>query len=317
MKPHLRKDIFSSCWVIINDERSKRPNDYVDSNIICPFCPGNEKQTPVAILERKRGNKWYIRVVENKYPALVENNNNVLEKEGIFFKYFFNGRHEVIIETPLHRENFYNIKHLSEIFEVYSFRMNYLYSLKNSKYVMLFKNYGVNAGASLKHPHSQIISLPIIPVRVEDEVKRFRYYFYKYRRCLMCDVIENEIMLKKRVFYIDDFFIVFAPFASRFNFEIWIAPLKHEKDFFNEENFNGLADIFRLVLKKLHRIFDDLSYNMIFHTAPKNVENFHWHIEILPKLAMPAGFEWGSGFYINSVSPEQAIKILKLGKKIN
>lgn len=311
MKPHLRKDPFSPVWVIINDERQKRPNDYVDSNIICPFCPGNEKETPPSVFEKKKGNEWYIRVVENKYPAVLKNVKNLSYKEGIFTKYFFNGRHEVIIETPLHNARIYEIEHLNEVLNVFKLRMKKLYDLKGIEYVMLFRNYGINAGASLKHPHSQIVALPFVPVRVMDEVEKFKLHFEKENRCLMCDVINCELKLNKRIIFSNKYFLVFAPFASRFNFEMWVAPIDHSPNFYDEEKFVHLAEALKLVFKKLHLIVPDISYNIIFHTAPKSNNFFHWHIEILPKLAMPAGFEWGSGFYINSISPEEVSILFK------
>lgn len=316
MRPHLRKDIFSPSWVIFNDGRGKRPNDYYESNIRCPFCPGNEKDTPPSVSEKRKEGRWYIRVVRNKYPALINTGRILSEKEGIFRKYFFRGIHEVIIETPNHNSRIDEIAHLNEVFEVFAFRMKEIYNLKDIKYVMLFKNYGRNAGASLKHPHSQIIGLPIEPVRISDEKNRFYEYYSKYKKCLMCAVIENEIRTKKRVFEINDKYIAFAPFASRFNFEIWISPLQHLENFYDEKDFGSLSDIVRKVFNVFHSSIKDLSYNIVFHTAPRRCSCFHWHIEILPKLAMPAGFEWGSGFYINSVSPEKAVLMLK-NRKVN
>lgn len=311
MRPHLRKDVFSSSWVIVSDERGKRPNDYIDSKVICPFCPGNEKETPPSIVEKRRDGRWYIRVVRNKYPALTEENKIVSEPDGMFLKQFVKGHHEVIIETPSHNDKIYEIEHLDEVFEIFAARMDEFYREKGVKYVMLFRNYGRNAGASLKHPHSQIISLPIVPLRVKDEVERFNEYFKKNRRCLMCDVIRSEMELNKRVLFCNSSFIAFAPFASRFNFELWISPLKHSAHFFKSQDFDKLAEIFTFVFESIHCSIKDVSYNIIFHSAPKGCSYFHWHIEILPKLALPAGFEWGSGFYINSIPPEVAVSILK------
>lgn len=311
MKPHLRKDPFSPVWVIINDERQKRPNDYIDANVLCPFCPGNEKETPPSVFEKRKKGKWYIRVVENKYPAVSKSAKNMSIKEGIFTKYFFNGRHEVIIETPLHNLKIYEIEHLDEVLYVFKIRMREFYKINGIEYVMLFRNYGINAGASLKHPHSQIIALPFVPVRVLDEIERFKAHFEKKKSCLMCDVIANEIKFNKRIIFMNSSFLVFAPFASRFNFEMWIAPLKHLSNFYDEDDFSSLADTLKNVFKKLHLIAPDISYNIIFHTAPKGDNLFHWHIEVLPKVAMPAGFEWGSGFYINSISPESVAKLFR------
>ncbi|MCW1309823.1 MAG: DUF4931 domain-containing protein, partial [Candidatus Nanoarchaeia archaeon] len=235
--------------------------------------------------------------------------------EGIFTKYFFNGRHEVIIETSSHDAKIYEIDHLDEVLVVFKDRMKELYKITGIEYVMLFRNYGINAGASLKHPHSQIVALPFVPVRVMDEVENFKLHFEKENRCLMCDVINTELKLNKRIIFLNRSFVVFAPFASRFNFEMWIAPINHSPNFYDEKKFIDLAEILKFVFKRLHSIISDISYNIIFHTAPKFSNFFHWHIEILPKLAMPAGFEWGSGFYINSISPENVANLIRNNRR--
>lgn len=316
MKPHLRKDILSSNWVIISDERQFRPNEYI-SKVKCPFCPGNEEETPPEIYSLRDKKGWFIRVVPNKYPALLYDDKNFVEEEGINKKNYLNGIHEVIIEDRIHSIKIHKIKHLDQVLNAYAFRMKELYRRKTIKYVMIFKNYGKNAGASLVHPHSQIIALPILPYRIVDEVNHFEYYYKKNKRCAMCDIIKNEIKIKKRVISLNDDFIAFAPFASRFNFEIWIAPRKHIINFYELNNYNQLALIIKDVFYKLHKSIEGLSYNMIIHSSPRNSKNFHLHIEILPKLAMPAGFEWGSGFYINTISPEKVSEILKSNKKFS
>lgn len=316
MKPHFRKDIFSSNWVIISDERMLRPNDYRNKNIKCPFCPGNESQTPPEIVSIKKNGIWTLRVVPNRYPALVYNKNNYLKKEGVNEKYYFKGIHEVIIEDRVHNRKIFQIKHYDEVLKIYANRIEEIYKTNGIEYVMLFRNYGINAGASLRHPHSQIVGLGIVPFRVLDEINHFKSYFDKNKRCPMCDTINNEIIDKKRVVSMSNNYIAFAPFASRFNFEIWIAPLNHIPCFTIKEDFISLKEIIFDVFKKLDRVIDDLSYNMIFHiSSVKKVDSFHWHIEILPKLAMPAGFEWGSGMYINSISPETCVNYLRTGKK--
>ncbi len=317
MNSHLRKDLLSKSWVIVSDERSARPNEYIEKKIKCPFCPGNEEETPPQIYSLKNKNSWYIRVIPNKYPALKKETQKAKESEGIFTKNFENGIHEVIVEDQNHTTKLHEISHLDKVVEVYTLRMKELYKFKNSKYVMLFRNYGENAGASLIHPHSQILTLPLLPLRVEDELNHFKQYYRKKRKCILCEIIKNEIKLEKRVIYKNKSFVVFAPFASRFNFELWIVPFKHQQNFFSNKEFSHLADALKYTFSKLHYSIENLSYNMIFHTAPRNETHFHWHIEILPKLAMPAGFEWGSGFYINSISPEKAAEILKSGKKFN
>ncbi len=314
MNSHLRKDILSSNWVIVSNDREFRPNEY-RAKIKCPFCPGNEKETPPAICELKDLKGWYIRVVPNKYPALTLENKNFQESEGLNKKFYVKGHHEVIIEDRNHFKKINEIKHLDKVLEIYALRMKELYSLKNVKYVMLFRNYGQNAGASLIHPHSQIISMPLLPLRVSDELKHFKTYHLKNKKCAMCDILSDEKKFKKRIIFENSHFVAFAPFASRFNFEIWVSPVNHEPDFYKETEFKKLSEALKNVFSKLHYSIKDLSYNMIIHTAPSGEKKFHWHIEILPKIAMPAGFEWGSGFYINSLSPERISEILNKGIK--
>jgi len=316
MKPHFRKDILSSNWVIVSDLRDRRPNDYQFSNIKCPFCPGNEKETPPEIFSLTDKNKWILRIVPNKYPAIECITKEFFEVDGIYKKEYLCGVHEVVIETPKHNLNIHEIKHYGKVLEVFALRIRELYKIKGVKYVIVFRNHGIKAGASLRHPHSQIIALPLLPVRVEDELMHFSKYRLKNKNCLMCDIIKNEINIKKRVLFKSNNFIAFHPFASRFNFEIMIAPINHQPHYWMEKNFDELSSIVRYVFSRLHKCIDDISYNLVIHTAPLNFKDFHWHIEILPKLAMPAGFEWGSGFFINSISPEKACMVLKKGKKI-
>jgi UDPglucose--hexose-1-phosphate uridylyltransferase len=315
MKPHFRKDIISSNWVIVSDERALRPNDY-EYKIRCPFCPGREGKTPPEILSLPHKNKWLIRVVPNKYPAVEYEIEKKNTGEGMYRKEYLKGMHEVVVETPRHNDKIYQIKHYDKVLEVFALRMKKLYEKEDIEYVMIFRNYGIKAGASLKHPHSQIIALPILPLRVKDELEHFTDYLKKYNRCILCDVIKNELETKKRVIDVSHNFIAFTPFASRFNFEVMIAPLKHNPDYYLEENFSELRDLISEIFRKLHRTIFNPSYNLVIHTSPKNAVDFHWHIEILPKLAMPAGFEWGSGFFINSISPEKACEMLKKERRI-
>jgi UDPglucose--hexose-1-phosphate uridylyltransferase len=316
MRPHFRKDILSSNWVIVSDLRSKRPNDYKDHNVKCPFCPGNEDETPPSIFSFPDEKKWILRVVPNKYPAVEFYNDEFFENEGIYKKEYLNGVHEIVIESPKHNLKIYQIKHYDKVLFIFAERIKELYKLNGVKHVIVFRNYGAKAGASLRHPHSQIIALPLLPVRIEDELTHFLKYKSGNKKCLVCDIIKNEIEINKRVLFRTKNFIAFNPFASRFNFEVMIAPINHEMHYWKEKNFEELKEVLDFVFIRLDKCIDDLSYNLVIHTAPYNCKDFHWHIEILPKLAMPAGFEWGSGFFINSISPEKACEILKKGKRV-
>jgi len=318
--PELRKDIINSNYVIFSSQRGKRPNDYKDKNQPCPFCPGNEFDTPPEIFSVKdKHNNWKIRVVSNKYPALTkvkdieDNKNNLYEKISGF------GIHEVIIETPCHNQEIekLDINDILEIFDVYSRRFEALKKEKGIKQVIIFKNHGEYAGASLKHPHSQVVAMPILTEKAKKEIFNLKKYFSKNKSCAFCDMIRMEQKENKRIIEENEDFIAFEPFASRFCFETWILPKRHLCDFESQENnLKSLVNIYKKTMNKLSFSIKDISYNMIIYSSPTGLKNkkfFHWRIEILPKLARLAGFEWGSGFYINSISPEKAAQILNQG----
>jgi UDPglucose--hexose-1-phosphate uridylyltransferase len=312
----IRKDIFDNSWVIFSTNRGDRPNDYLNGNVNCPFCPGHEMETPQEIIsiKNKKG-KWTIRVVPNRYPAVSKNNLiNDSRIEGIYNALSAYGVHEVVIESEKHNALFeeMEIEKIEEILKIYAFRYKELYKVPGVKYVMVFKNVGMNAGASLRHPHSQIIALPLVPKSVISELNSSKKFFKRNNKCLFCEIIEQEKKFKKRVVYENKNFMVFCPFSSKFCYETWIIPKNHFSDFQNFRDYKQLAEIMKITMKALKRTFIDLSYNMIIHSSPKeNSAFYHWHIEILPKLANMAGFEWGSGFYINIIEPEKAAEKLK------
>ncbi len=317
--PEIRKDIFSNGWVIYSSKRSGRPNDYIDGDVKCPFCPGNEESTPPEIFRYPAKGKWQIRVVPNRYPALVEDEKNFYPISG-FYEYMRGyGIHEVLVETPSHGGGFetFDKKRIEKIFEIYSDRYLAIKKEKNIKYVMVFKNVGKNAGASLRHPHSQIIGLPLIPTTVVNEINSSKKFYTKTGKCLFCETIKNEKKYSLRIVAENEDYIAFCPFSSRFFFETWIMPKRHESIFeMSGRDFSHLADIVKKVFGNLFFSVPDIAYNMIIHSSPSGHYDFyHWHIEILPKLASLAGFEWGSGFYINSLKPEEAANILRKRKK--
>jgi len=335
----LRKDPILGRWVIIATERSKRPDSFTlektsikDDKDKCPFCEGREKQTPPEIYSL-RGPKtkpdepgWRVRVVPNKYPAL--NINIGLEKKGYGVHDMMTdfGVHEVIIETPDHEKEMKDqtIDEIEDVIKVLQHRVEELYKDKKFRYLLIFKNKGKAAGASLQHPHHQIIGLPITPKRVREELQGAEAYFKLKERCIYCDIIEQEKSWGERVIHESEDFISFCPYASRFPFETWILPKDHSIDFYSQkvkDRVRPLAEMLKLVLGKLSKVLNDPEYNYIIHAAPnrfvrggywKTIESdFHWHIELFPRLTQVAGFEWGSGFYINPTSPEQAAKFLK------
>lgn len=265
---------------------------------------------------------WTVRVVPNKYPALrVEGD---LNREGIGVFDMMNGigAHEVIIDTPDHFRDMADLTYAEteEVVWAYLARSVDLRGDKRFKYILIFKNYGKSAGASLEHPHSQLIALPIVPKRVQEEISgALKYYDYR-QRCVFCDMIRQEQEDKARVVYEDDKFISYCPYVSRFSYEVWVLPKRHQSDFANmpRDNVSGFARALKNSLARIKTLLSDPSYNLIIHTSPINGherEDYHWHVEIMPKISKVAGFEWGSGFYINPVPPDVAAKNL-LGVKV-
>ena len=328
--PELRKDPIVGRWVIISSERGKRPvkkiNSFFESENteFCPFCEGNEKYASneifaISSVHREKDTPgWDVRVVPNKYPALqIEGNIN---KRGIGLYDVLNGigAHEVIIETPEHNLTMPQMtpEHIRKILVTYRERIKDLKNDIRLKYVLIFKNHGREAGATLEHSHSQLVALPILPKRVHEEMLGAKKY-YEYRdRCIYCDILAQELYSHDRIIIDERNFIALAPFAPRKPFETWIIPKKHSAHFMwiTEEELSSLADILLEVLKRINLSLSNPPFNFILHTSDfSNSENdyYHWHIEIMPVLTATAGFEWGSGFYINPTSPEEAAKFLK------
>ena len=325
----LRKDPILGRWVIIAEERARRPTDFtplpeIPSKGACPFCEGNEHMTPKEIIAyRNPGSSpnspgWKIRVVSNKYPALRVEGDLDKRGDGIYDRMNGIGAHEVIIETPEHVTSITDIpdEHVADIIKIYKERMLDLKKDKRFLSGMLFKNVGAASGASLEHTHSQLIILPTVPIRVNQEMVGSNEFF-KYRgRCVYCDIIRQENEQKERVICEINNFIAIAPYASRFPFEVWILPKQHQSHFedITESDLWGIVKCLKTVLIKLESTLERPPYNYMIHTSPfntKDIEYYHWHIEITPRLTRVAGFEWGTGFYINPVLPEQAAKYLR------
>ncbi len=327
--PELRKDPILGRWVIIATERGKRPHDFViEEDVVkggfCPFCPGNEHTTPpeiFAIREPGTGPNtpgWQLRVVNNKFPALVPQGEPDRAGEGMFDKMNGIGTHEVIIENPDHQITLASISvdGFVEVLTAYRQRIKTLAQDPRFRYVLIFKNQGRSAGASLEHSHSQLIGLPIVPELVMEELNGSKFYYNWKERCVFCDMIRQEIDQKKRLVLENDEFVALCPFAPRSPFEVWILPKTHFSSFVDlgDESYRLLAEIFSETLKRLEKSLGKAPYNFILHTAPirePEIPYYHWHFEIMPKLTLMAGFEWGSGFFINPTPPEDAAQYLK------
>ena len=332
----LRKDPVIGRWVIIATERGKRPTDFVsiaqsEESVYCPFCEGNENMTPAEIYAIRDSNSlanskgWKIRVVPNKFPALRVEGTVDREGMGMFDKMSGIGAHEVIIETPKHNDNLHqrSTQEIVNILDTYQKRHVDLMRDDRLLYALIFKNFGERAGASLSHPHSQIIATPVVPKRVREEINgSLEYYDYKMR-CVFCDIILEEKRFGSRIVYENASYISLCPYASRFPFEIWLMPKRHMSGYqmVTQQEIIELADCLGITMKRLSLSLGAPQYNYILHTEPnKSVprnpwpdidEHYHWHFEIIPKLTRVAGFEWGTGLYINPTSPEDAAGFLR------
>ena len=330
--PELRKDPVVGRWVIISTERSRRPTNFTPvriekSSSFCPFCPGHEDKTPPEVYAyRPSGGApntpgWIVRVVPNKFPALQIEGALDRRGEGLYDKMNGVGAHEVVIEGPVHEQDMADmtVEHLVEVLRADRARMVDLHRDRRFRYVLLFKNHGPEAGATLEHSHTQLVATPIIPKILQEELEGARQYFELKERCVFCDIIQQETEEHngRRVVTQNDRFLAIEPFAPRFPFETWILPRRHDASFQtveDESEFTDLAAILKDTLQRLNRALDRPPFNFVVHTAPVvdgDLEYYHWHIEIMPKLTRVAGFEIGSGFYINPTPPEDAAQYLR------
>jgi len=330
--PELRKDPVLGRWVIISSERASRPDDFKDVCVkdrlkapaFCPFCEGNEAKTPPEILayrnpgSQPNGAGWRLRVVPNKYPALqVEGN---LDKRGVGVYDRMNGigAHEVVIESPKHVESVteLDVETIRDCFVACRDRLLDLRRDSRMACAMIFKNVGAAAGASVQHSHTQIIVTPVVPRTVQQEMEGSKKFFDYRGRCIFCDIIEQERADGVRIVADHGNFVAFHPYASRFPFETWVVPRRHSSHF---EDIHGaeaaeLAHVLKSSLAKIERALGHPPYNYMIHSTPLSMpklEYYHWHIEIIPRLTKVAGFEWGTGFYINPVPPESAAEFVR------
>jgi len=325
-----RKDPVVNRWVVISTERNKLPHEYkksIDKVIredVCPLCEGHERETPPEIFAyREYGSRpdttgWWVRVVPNKFPAVRVDTSTEISRCGVYYFMSGMGAHEVIVETNEHIDNIdtQSDRQVEEIIRMWRDRSLDLRKDTRLKYIQIFKNYGSTAGASLQHTHSQLIALPMIPAEIKEKLDGVQKYARESGRCVYCDVIKQERAENKRVIIDRKHFMCLAPFASRFPFEMWIIPKEHQPDFgqIREDQVADMASVLRDSLLKLRLAVNNPPYNMVINTAPVNsgaYEHFHWHIEIMPRLTIMAGFELGTGFYINPTAPEMAAQVLR------
>ncbi|MHB9025728.1 MAG: galactose-1-phosphate uridylyltransferase [Armatimonadota bacterium] len=331
--PELRKDPITQEWVIIATERGRRPSDFTHLTIpepdkpeyspTCPFCPGKEQMTPPEVLAYRHGREansaeWWVRVVPNKFPALAIEGGLNKRGHGMYDMMNGVGAHEVIIETPKHNLDPTTIgtEQLAEV--LWAYRERYLDLRRDSrfKYILIFRNHGKVAGASLEHPHSQLIATPMIPIEVVSEIHGAEHYYTFHERCIWCDMVQQEASDGIRVVEQSEHFLAFEPFASKYPFETWLIPKQHQASFvgMSRDRVMEFAGLLQDALGRISRCLNGPPYNFAIHTAPCDREDsdlFHWHMVIMPRLTIAAGFEMGTGIYINVTSPEDAAHYLR------
>lgn len=332
----LRRDPVMGRWVIVAPERARRPDNTTFPATErkagpCVFCGGQEALDPTEIFAiRDAGTVrntpgWQVRVLPNKFPVLRIEGKLVREGVGMFDMMAGIGAHEIIVETPEHGLELADLSEsqIVHVIRAYRERMYDLGGDDRFKYVMIFKNQGYLAGATMDHAHSQLIATPVTPKRVKEELTGAQRYYDFKRRCVFCDIIKQETRLtRERVVFENDAFVVISPFAARVPYETWIVPKQHSCDFvaIHQAEYALLAQALKTILLKMRTVLNDPPFNYLIHTAPfrrpragywTTIQfDYHWHLEIIPRLTRPAGFEEGSGFYINPVTPEEAADTL-------
>jgi UDPglucose--hexose-1-phosphate uridylyltransferase len=326
----LRKDPITGRWVIISTERRKRPHDFRLESVdivpdpSCPFCEGHEHMTPHEILSYRRNGGppnspgWDLRVVPNQFPVLRVEGTLDRQGEGLFDKMNGIGAHEVIIETPRHEESLATMSDgaVEQVLWACRERVQDLKQDRRFRYIIIFKNYGDAAGSSVRHSHSQIIALPIVPREVRDEVEGARAHYEVKERCVFCDVMRQDMADGRRLIAETADMVALAPYAPRFPFETWILPRRHQSHFEDapRQEIASLARLLGELLRRMMRTLRNPPYNLLIHSAPLAEpagDYYHWHVEVIPKLTKVAGFEWATGFYVNPTSPEEAAQVLR------
>ena len=322
-----RHDPLSRRWVIIGGERNDRPNEFVEEasrakGISCPFCAGHESETPppIALYGKNGKGTWLARVVPNKYPAVnqIPPPQGTKSSNGTAATLPGFGAHEVIIESPRHIATLSELTdlELDAVFTAYRDRLVQLKAQRLYRYVQIFKNVGPAAGASLEHAHSQLLALTSVPEVVEQELASSGDYFLEHQRSLLLDMLEREQAAGDRMIAQTPNFVAFCPYASRFGYEVWVAPRRHQPRFEDVEagEIGELSLLVRDIISRIERTVGRVAYNYFLHTQPFDMpayDHYHWHIEIIPRLTKVAGFEWSTGCFINPYSPESAAQHLR------
>lgn len=328
MGNELRYDYVKKCWVSLAPGRALRPSDFPISSIgaglqggaeHCPFCEGREKHTPEEIDAVRppdspaNGPGWQVRVIPNKFSAFDTDEAFAPTQQGALTSAYGFGKHEVVLETPRHNQELYELEpaHILSVLKLERARYNALSKDKRFKYVHIYKNSGLYAGASLLHSHSQIVALPV----ENAENYGMPEYYEREGRCVICDLLA-EATLSQRLVYQGLHFAVVCPYASRFAYEAWIVPLKHQEHFgeMDDAQAQELAMLLKAHLSTMMHCLENPSFNIVITTAPINSpyrKGYHWFMEITPKMLIPAALEMGAGIYVNFAAPENSAQMFK------
>ena len=330
-----RRDPVCGYWVVVAEERAGRPREFTTAQPArtagcCPFCKGNEAETPGEVFAVRRessvpdGPGWRMRVVPNKYPALSLDQPQVDPPDDLYARMPGLGVHELLIESPDHTVSVSELgpKDSKHLFALYRDRLVELKKDRRLVHALIFKNVRPAAGATIEHAHSHLIATPMVPGRIAQELAGSRDYHNRHNRCIYCAMVEQELRSRVRIAGDWPHFVAFCPFASRVPLETWIVPKDHASGFENtgDEQLAELSQVVKDLVARLERVLDGCAYNYLIHSAPfdtANLVHYHWHVEVIPRTTVLAGFEWGSGFYINPVSPEKAAAMLKKSCQVN
>jgi UDPglucose--hexose-1-phosphate uridylyltransferase len=326
--PELRQNIATKEWVIIATERAKRPEEFVQPprpitehrpgwEADCPFCPGNE-ELDLEVMRIPEQGPWQVRVVRNKYPALQREGERLRTFKGVQRQISGVGYHEVLIETPVHNTcpALQSPAEVSLMLQAFKIRGREIAQDTRVEQLVWFKNHGERAGTSLAHPHTQLIGLPIVPYHIRARTEEARRYFDDTGHCAMCHMLSEELKDGQRLVAKSQHFAAFVPYAALSPFHIWILPRRHESSFLNASarELADLGEVLRLVLRKLYLGLKDPDYNYVVRSAPlldPGSEYLHWYVTIVPRVTQSAGFELGSGMFINVALPESSAAFLR------
>jgi len=326
--PELRQNIITRDWVIIAKERAQRPEDFVrekkrvaptpNYDAGCPFCPGNEHLTIKELYRLTDHTGWKTRVVLNKFPALSLEGDRVRRIDGIHRSMTGVGSHEVIIENPRHDLSpaLYTHQEMSDVIDTYRRRYADLRKDRRIEAVIIFKNHGPDAGTSLLHPHSQVAAMPIVPTQIRSRIEEGIRHFDEMGECVYCRTLRQELRDRQRIVFETEHFVAFVPYAALSPFHLWIYPRRHSSSFDDiyDSEIDDLAENMTTVFAKLYHGLNNPDYNYSIRSIPAHDgsrEYFHWYVAIIPRITKAAGFEIGSGMYINQTVPEESAAYLR------